>query len=941
MGAGRNQVFKRLGVGLAQHCVAALFLLLLAGIIFNSFLSVSTMKGHKTYYLDPLSQNTAFEESEVFQDLFQTSVQDIIQLAIIRDQMETDGKFYSAKRIDVTAFMKRYGNNTRDYGQASVSYELEDLIKWGRYGVEYRNRVMSLSDFVNYYGEACVPENYALDGSGNLYFKGFQAGKQNRSFSQEAVEEKMRTYSTSQLEDMAFSYIMGMTGGDGISMMREDDGNLSVYINALTCRYQTIDRRSQLFESVTDWAEFLTLQRNVADTIQMLTENYELYQACISLYEEGNSNLKYVVRFRDSKDRQETFSNAANFSGMDEDVLTELFADYRRYLIYYPDSLDIMGNTELSEGDIYEYMRQAHYPYPEDTYLWIALDHTYENQGDAFYYANEVFERVVPYTTMILTALVILFLLWIGMGLYLTVTAGVIWREDGTQVYGLNRFDHMWTELLVLLAAAFCYGTYRGYRYLEQIADLYYERRMDALGAANVSVYQYGSYALFGFAVSLWLGLVWYSFIRRIKNGSLYRDSLAHNGILWFAKVFESMMGHQNSIISVLLPYNSFLLINLFAIIGMYNLKEPALRILLLLAIVGFDTVIGILLFKNSAERNDIIEGINRIRSGEAEYKLDSDKLHGTNRYLADAVNNIGDGIDNAVKTSVKDERLKSDLITNVSHDIKTPLTSIINYVDLLKRQDITSEPARGYIEILDSKSQRLKELTDDLVEASKITSGNIELKLEVLNLSELLMQTIGEFSEKLEDKKLQVVAETGKLPAFVYGDSRRMWRVMENLFNNICKYAMEGTRVYAEITVEEGRVSLFLKNVSKVQMNIHAEELTERFIRGDSARSTEGSGLGLFIAKSLTNVQGGEFEIQLDADLFKVKITFPLYQPESQSRTPEKSRQSEKNSVPEKGGALEKNKEPETGEENVSEEEKGETKGEEEPKLTTESARK
>ena len=273
------------------------------------------------------------------------------------------------------------------------------------------------------------------------------------------------------------------------------------------------------------------------------------------------------------------------------------------------------------------------------------------------------------------------------------------------------------------------------------------------------------------------------------------------------------------------------------------------------------------------------MDGINRIRDGEVDFKLDAESLHGANRELADAVNNIGEGIGKAVKTSMKDEQMKTDLITNVSHDIKTPLTSIINYVDLLKRLKITEEPAKGYIDILDNKAQRLKQLTDDLVEASKISSGNIELNREKLNLTELINQGIGEFSEKLEERGLQVVFEKNDMPAYIYADSRRMWRVVENLLNNICKYAMESTRVYIDMEVEDARVRASIKNISKQQMNIKPEELTERFIRGDSARSTEGSGLGLSIAQSLTRVQGGEFRIYLDGDLFKVTLDFPEYQ--------------------------------------------------------------
>lgn len=305
---------------------------------------------------------------------------------------------------------------------------------------------------------------------------------------------------------------------------------------------------------------------------------------------------------------------------------------------------------------------------------------------------------------------------------------------------------------------------------------------------------------------------------------------------------------------------------------------KQMLMLAILIGIVTFDSIIGVVMFKHGGEKNEIVEGINRIRDGEVDYKLDTANLHGANKELADAVNNIGEGIRKAVKTSMKDEQMKTDLITNVSHDIKTPLTSIINYVDLLKRLKITEEPAKGYIEILDNKAQRLKQLTDDLVEASKISSGNIILNREKINLTELMNQGIGEFSEKLEENGLQVVFENNDLPAYIYADSRRMWRVLENLLNNICKYAMENTRVYIDMEVDSGRVKASVKNISKQQMNIRPEELTERFIRGDSARSTEGSGLGLSIAQSLTRVQGGEFQIYLDGDLFKVTLDFPEY---------------------------------------------------------------
>ena len=242
---------------------------------------------------------------------------------------------------------------------------------------------------------------------------------------------------------------------------------------------------------------------------------------------------------------------------------------------------------------------------------------------------------------------------------------------------------------------------------------------------------------------------------------------------------------------------------------------------------------------------------------------------------MADAVNNIGEGIRKAVSTSMKDEQMKSDLITNVSHDIKTPLTSIINYVDLMKRENPTDPKIQEYLRILDEKSQRLKVLTEDVVEASKASTGNIKLEMNDIDFVEMVQQVIGEFEEKFQEKNLTMMVHFTDEPSIIYADGQRMWRVLENVFGNVVKYAMEGTRVYAEISNRNKKVTFSLKNISAQPLNISADELTERFIRGDVARNTEGSGLGLSIAKSLTELQGGEFKLYLDGDLFKVMITF------------------------------------------------------------------
>ena len=227
----------------------------------------------------------------------------------------------------------------------------------------------------------------------------------------------------------------------------------------------------------------------------------------------------------------------------------------------------------------------------------------------------------------------------------------------------------------------------------------------------------------------------------------------------------------------------------------------------------------------------------------------------------------------------MKDEKLKADLITNVSHDIKTPLTSIINYVDLIKREDIDNERIKEYVDVLELKSQKLKQLTEDLVEASKISSGNISIQLTKINFVELVNQTIGEFYEKLEDSGLSVIFKPEQPNMTILADARHLWSVIENLLNNVCKYALTGTRVYLDMHYETlentDKVIFSIKNISAKELNIDASELAERFIRGDESRTTEGSGLGLSIAKNLTTAQGGTFEIRLDGDLFKVVITF------------------------------------------------------------------
>ena len=360
--------------------------------------------------------------------------------------------------------------------------------------------------------------------------------------------------------------------------------------------------------------------------------------------------------------------------------------------------------------------------------------------------------------------------------------------------------------------------------------------------------------------------------LKRIKAHTFFKNSITYRILKWLIQKYKNV---KNIISS-----NK----NLGGKIALYFIGIVTVSILIGLIFKEFGILLDIVFWiwcyykvmKEVDKFKQIHDATEKIYKGDTNIKLDESLYTGVLKELAIYINDIAGGFSNAIKESLKSERLKTELITNVSHDIKTPLTSIINYVDLLKQENIQNEKAKEYIEVLDNKSQRLKKLIEDLVEASKASSGNIKINKEVLNVKELLNQVTGEFEDKFNSRGLNIISKLPEKTVYIKADSRYLYRVLENIYSNVAKYAEENTRVYIDcILEEENTVTIYVKNISKDELNISADELMQRFVRGDKSRNTEGSGLGLSIAKSLTELQDGTFNIYLDGDLFKVAIKF------------------------------------------------------------------
>ncbi|MGE5631120.1 MAG: sensor histidine kinase [Caulobacteraceae bacterium] len=371
------------------------------------------------------------------------------------------------------------------------------------------------------------------------------------------------------------------------------------------------------------------------------------------------------------------------------------------------------------------------------------------------------------------------------------------------------------------------------------------------------------------------------SMIRQIKAGQIFSNTLVvvlYRKFKAFAKLCFSGKLFRASVLLLLLGYG---VINgiLFAA-GTHIHSDYQIPMVFGLFLV-FNAAAVYFSADSLLSLSQIMRAAKEISSGNLDYNLNNSEISIAFSTFAEDIGNIQGGLKKAVAEAVKGERMKTDLITNVSHDLKTPLTSIVNYVDLLKKEDLNNKKADEYVGILEEKSARLKQLIEDLVEASKASSGSLNVCAEKVDLHELVMQDCGEYEEKLKKAELDIRINSEEKNTYIYADGKYMWRIVENLLSNVIKYSMPHSRVYVDLAKDGTYGLLTIKNISAFSLNIPPEQLTERFVRGDASRTTEGSGLGLSIAQSLAKLQGGRFKIDIDGDLFKVIVEIPLWMEE------------------------------------------------------------
>ena len=871
-----NKWYRKTGV----KAIVLIVAILSGAMLITNLLSLMNLAGSTDLpSLWTMSQQP-FEESQEFNYMVENYMDDVLTQIRLENLFETDGMMNRNKEIDVMEYSK---NDTANGENVSgIAYSLEELINWGEdFDSAESDNYAKNSVIVCQKPEGTYEYYYTSDFMTRVESGVFdiimQDGSDVDGFLQELQNGK---YTSSGFYNFD---IVDMEG----NILYTDCWNFG---SALIEKYapQGAENLLQVVNNSPRLnGKLSVIYDDLAYTLGNIYSDYQNYQMGFEHLEEGNTNFTYIYANNDTKKVVTNKTSYENYAEVEKNVQNLISEKDVKYMVIYPKLKDFNSNMNVSKSDKWEKLRSYSSEKKWNSVFAVAVDTTYTIQ-DQFYQNKVAYDNNIPYfkgTTWLLVLSIILFL---GATIWLTLEAG---RTAEDEELHLNGFDHWKTEIAaVLIVLIWIVGSYIGihfwngniYTMINDIPtylkdggtyfEYYYARGMDvssaymsaslylpSLSIAELAeIYFYGVFTLGCF----FMGYV--SLIKRIKGRNLWKNSLLRVIVRFIYKIYDNRKKTTKTVL---------LLCGFFLVQGIAVLfRNGVTMLLVLLADVGvFYVVLNGLLLKEKLKK-----GIEEIALGNMEYQIPLQGLRGENLKLAEMINGIANGFHMAVEEAMKNERLKTDLITNVSHDIKTPLTSIINYVAILKQSDIADPKIQGYLDILEAKAQRLKTLTEDVVEASKVSSGNISLEYMDVDLVEMIQQTEGEMAEKFEARNLKMIVNLPAEPAVVHVDGRRMWRVLENIFGNAAKYAMPGTRVYADLKLEEDTVDLSLKNVSEHQLNISADELTERFIRGDLSRSSEGSGLGLSIAQSLTTMQGGTFNLYLDGDLFRVNNRFP-----------------------------------------------------------------
>lgn len=830
----------------------------------------------------------SYTESEAFEKQVSNRGSDILVSLAAQDDINYLKNAGSSAVIDLAEFEEK--GNTRDSirdlslkNTSGLAYSVSDLLEWGKdWEANYYEGVYDedsqvirceSSDGTSHYFYRTDFKKMVADGTLKINYN--TDFLEEDDFESKTESEKLDTVA----DELYYRYTSQSENIGNVTDTRtntEYPGCFFVELSQLDEKFapQGTENILDAVNKSTEWngrledayKELFTL----LDCIRAIQsdEQFNDYETSLASvfhsvgdYTEGSTNLTYL--FAD-KETQTIYTNKKAYSSYAqlEQNLEKIFKE-KAYAVVYPELSECVTNIPGADLQVWNHTIDQSFD-TKDFVFAVSVD-TKFSVADSMADEAENYETYSKLMFPMLAGAIFGSVLWLIGMVWLTVTAG---RRPEDEEIHLNGFDRWYTEIAagtvigIWLAGTIISGTL--------IAN-------SSLGYSHVVVTVIVICLICGTYTMAWFLIGYLSLVRRIKAGTLWKNSLIRKVLKWigkcsgkladFARAFSRNTAEK---IKVLLVGGAFLFLQ-FLIIGCVFSGAGVF----LLALMAVDVAVMIFAIRKADGLDLIMDGLKKISDGELQYKIKTDTLTGKQKVLAEYINNIGSGLDAAVENSLKKERMQTELITNVSHDLKTPLTSIINYVDLMKRENPTDPKIQEYLRILDEKSQRLKVLTEDVVEASKASTGNIKLEMNDIDFVEMVQQVIGEFEEKFKEKNLTMMVHFTDEPSIIYADGQRMWRVLENVFGNVVKYAMEGTRVYAEISNRNKKVTFSLKNISAQPLNISADELTERFIRGDVARNTEGSGLGLSIAKSLTELQGGEFKLYLDGDLFKVMITF------------------------------------------------------------------